>query len=224
MAETFFVRLSDAGTATWGAFDATGRLVGSARARRADSPPSRPSALGVATALVDRGRRADRRGRVAGGEPGAPAANRAVLARGVVGRRRRPDGVRDRLEAAVAERRRSRPSPKHAWTNGSASCASAGIVPHAVVLRGRRYSRHPGDARAHHRRRPHRRPQARAAAVRVRGPRVRSCTAARVARAQRRRARAAPRSRVHGRGWPRDVSTQSSPRSPASSRAPTSRS
>ena len=29
MAETFFVRLSDSGTATWGAFDATGRLVGS---------------------------------------------------------------------------------------------------------------------------------------------------------------------------------------------------
>ena len=29
MAETFFVRWSDAGTATWGAFDATGRLVGS---------------------------------------------------------------------------------------------------------------------------------------------------------------------------------------------------
>lgn len=28
MAETFFVRLSGAGTATWGAFDATGRLVG----------------------------------------------------------------------------------------------------------------------------------------------------------------------------------------------------
>lgn len=28
MAETFFVRLSDNGTATWGAFDATGRLVG----------------------------------------------------------------------------------------------------------------------------------------------------------------------------------------------------
>lgn len=28
MAETFFVRLSDTGTATWGAFDATGRLVG----------------------------------------------------------------------------------------------------------------------------------------------------------------------------------------------------
>ena len=28
MAETFFVRLSEAGTATWGAFDATGRLVG----------------------------------------------------------------------------------------------------------------------------------------------------------------------------------------------------
>ena len=28
MAETFFVRLSDGGTATWGAFDATGRLVG----------------------------------------------------------------------------------------------------------------------------------------------------------------------------------------------------
>jgi general secretion pathway protein L len=29
LAETFFVRWSDAGTATWGAFDATGRLVGS---------------------------------------------------------------------------------------------------------------------------------------------------------------------------------------------------
>jgi general secretion pathway protein L len=29
LAETFFVRLSDAGTATWGAFDPTGRLVGS---------------------------------------------------------------------------------------------------------------------------------------------------------------------------------------------------
>ena len=29
MAETFFVRLSDAGIATWGAFDATGRLGGS---------------------------------------------------------------------------------------------------------------------------------------------------------------------------------------------------
>jgi general secretion pathway protein L len=29
LAETFFVRLSDSGTATWGAFDATGRLVGS---------------------------------------------------------------------------------------------------------------------------------------------------------------------------------------------------
>ncbi|HET7608029.1 MAG TPA: type II secretion system protein GspL [Gammaproteobacteria bacterium] len=29
MAETFFVRWSDAGTATWGAFDQTGRLVGS---------------------------------------------------------------------------------------------------------------------------------------------------------------------------------------------------
>jgi general secretion pathway protein L len=28
LAETFFVRLSDSGTATWGAFDATGRLVG----------------------------------------------------------------------------------------------------------------------------------------------------------------------------------------------------
>jgi general secretion pathway protein L len=28
LAETFFVRLSDAGTATWGAFDPTGRLVG----------------------------------------------------------------------------------------------------------------------------------------------------------------------------------------------------
>ena len=28
MAETFFVRWSDAGTATWGAFDQTGRLVG----------------------------------------------------------------------------------------------------------------------------------------------------------------------------------------------------
>ena len=28
MAETFFVRLSDAGAVTWGAFDATGRLVG----------------------------------------------------------------------------------------------------------------------------------------------------------------------------------------------------
>ena len=28
MAETFFVRLSDSGTATWGAFDSTGRLVG----------------------------------------------------------------------------------------------------------------------------------------------------------------------------------------------------
>jgi len=28
LAETFFVRLSDTGTATWGAFDATGRLVG----------------------------------------------------------------------------------------------------------------------------------------------------------------------------------------------------
>lgn len=28
MAETFFVRLSDGGTATWGAFDSTGRLVG----------------------------------------------------------------------------------------------------------------------------------------------------------------------------------------------------
>jgi general secretion pathway protein L len=29
LAETFFVRLSDSGTATWGAFDSTGRLVGS---------------------------------------------------------------------------------------------------------------------------------------------------------------------------------------------------
>ena len=29
MVETFFVRLSDAGTATWGAFDPTGRIVGS---------------------------------------------------------------------------------------------------------------------------------------------------------------------------------------------------
>ena len=29
LAETFFLRLADAGTATWGAFDATGRLVGS---------------------------------------------------------------------------------------------------------------------------------------------------------------------------------------------------
>jgi general secretion pathway protein L len=29
LAETFFVRLSEAGTATWGAFDATGRLIGS---------------------------------------------------------------------------------------------------------------------------------------------------------------------------------------------------
>jgi type II secretion system protein L len=29
LAETFFVRLSDTGTATWGAFDSTGRLVGS---------------------------------------------------------------------------------------------------------------------------------------------------------------------------------------------------
>ena len=28
MADTFFVRLSDTGTATWGAFDSTGRLVG----------------------------------------------------------------------------------------------------------------------------------------------------------------------------------------------------
>ena len=58
------------------------------------------------------------------------------------------------------------------WTHGSASCAPAGIVPNAVVLRGRRRSGHPGDARAHHRRRTHRRPQARAAAVRVRGARV----------------------------------------------------
>ena len=52
MAETFFVRWSDAGTATWGAFDATGRLVGTLG--RGTLQSAQPAAAGRrTTALVD---------------------------------------------------------------------------------------------------------------------------------------------------------------------------
>ena len=192
MAETFFVRLSDAGTATWGAFDATGRLVGSARARRAAVRPAGARRLGVALALVDA---VD----VLTAEAALPAASQARLRQIVpfsLEESLADDvdqmvfAIGSRLPSGATTRRGRRARARlDAWLG---ELRAAGIVPHARVLRGRRHSGHPGDARAHHRRRTHRRPQARPAAVRVRGLRARSGAASR-AGAQARGARAAPR-------------------------------
>ena len=52
MADTFFVRWSDAGTATWGAFDATGRLVGSLGRGSLQSAQAAAAGRRI-TALVD---------------------------------------------------------------------------------------------------------------------------------------------------------------------------
>ena len=201
LAETFFLRVADAGTATWGAFDATGRLVGSLG--RGPLQSAQAALAGRrCTALVDS---VD----VLSAEAALPAASQARLRQLVpfsleelladdvdqmvfaIGARL-PSGATQ--IAAVARKRMDAWLARVALRGNRAAC---------VVLRGRRHSGYSGDARAHHRRRANRRAQAWSGPVRVRRSRAEPSSVAR-ARAQARRAGAAPRSRVHRRGrpWP----------------------
>ena len=219
MAETFFVRLSDAGAATWGAFDATGRLVG-ALGRGTLQAAHAALAGRRCTALVNA---VD----VLAAEAALPAASQARL------RQIAPFSLEESLAndvdemafaigsrlpsgatqvAAVAKERMD------AWLG---ELRAAGIVAARAVLRSRRNSRHSRDARAPHRRRTDRRPQARPGAVRVRGPAVRASVVAR-ARAQGRRARAAAHQGLHGRRRSRALRRGARARSAVNSRAPTS--
>ena len=218
MAETFFLRVADAGTATWGAFDShrAARRQSRARPVAVRTGGARRPALHGAGRLR---RRSFSRSRAAGGEPSAPASARPVLARRVVGRRCRPNGLRDWHPAALGSDAGCRGRAK-ASGHLARRVALRGNRAACLVLRSRRYSGYSRDARAHHRRRANCRAQAWSGPVRVRRSRAEPSSVAR-ARTQARRAGAASRSRVHRRGRPRPLRRRARCRSPASSRAPT---
>ena len=175
------------------------------------------------TALVDSVDVLVARSRAAGREPSAPAPDR----RRSRSRNRWPTTSTRWCSRSARgcrrERRRSRPSRKERMDAWLARVARRGHRAACVVLRGRRHSGHSGDARAPHRRRANRRPQAWSGPVRVRGSRRSTQVLSLVLARKPDEPELRHVQRVHRRRGPRAFRATSSRCSPASSRAPTSR-